>query len=160
MRWHLQRAEMTMVRWMSGIKVKDWVPIVVKRETRIRWQFQYYSKTGCDGMGMCCKKKTMIGWVYGVWSGGWTYHHNLFCCSTKLMSYNPSLSLNPLLGTLSSYSLTPCIHLTILISALWSATSFSFLTGQVSLPCNILLCTQLRYHLPLTINGGLYRCAK
>ena len=30
------------------------------------------------------------------------------------------------------------IHLTILISARWSATSFSFLTGQVSLPCNIL----------------------
>jgi len=42
------------------------------------------------------------------------------------LSSNPSLSLNPLLGTLPC-SLTPHIHLTILISARWSATSFSFL---------------------------------
>jgi len=56
------------------------------------------------------------------------YHHNLFCCSTEMMSSNPSLSVNPLLGTLSC-SLTPHIHLTILISAVWSATSFSFLMG-------------------------------
>jgi len=27
----------------------------------------YYSKTGDDGMGMCCEKKTMIGWR-NVWS--------------------------------------------------------------------------------------------
>jgi len=46
----------------------------------------------------------------------------------------------------------PHIHLTILISARWSATSFSFLTSQVSLPCNILLRTQLLYNLPITIN--------
>jgi len=32
------------------------------------------------------------------------------------------------------------------------ATSFYFLTGQVSLSCNILLCTQLLYNLPLTVN--------
>jgi len=79
------------------------------------------------------------------------YHCNLFCCTTKIMSSNPSFSLNPLLGILSC-SLTPHIHLTILISAHWSATSFSFLTGQVSLSCNILLCTQLMYSLPLTVN--------
>ena len=24
-------------------------------------QCQYYSITGCDGMGMCCEKKTMAG---------------------------------------------------------------------------------------------------
>jgi len=29
------------------------------------------------------------------------YHHYLFSCSTEIMSSNPSLSLNPLLGTLS-----------------------------------------------------------
>jgi len=29
------------------------------------------------------------------------YHHNLFCCITEIMSSNPSLSLNRLLGTLS-----------------------------------------------------------
>jgi len=46
------------------------------------------------------------------------------------------VSLNSLLGTLS-FSLMPHIHLTILISACWSVTSFSFLRGQVSLPCNI-----------------------
>ena len=73
------------------------------------------------------------------------YHCSLFCCSTKIMSYNPSLSLNPLLGTLSC-SLTPHIYLTILISASCSATSFSFLT------CNILFRTQLLYNLPLTIS--------
>jgi len=54
------------------------------------------------------------------------------CCSTEIMSSNRSLSLNSLLLTLSC-SFTPHIHLTILISALWSATSFSFLTGPVSL---------------------------
>jgi len=32
------------------------------------------------------------------------YHCNLFCCSTKIMSSNPTLYLNPLLGTLSSSS--------------------------------------------------------
>jgi len=55
-------------------------------------------------------------------------HHNLFRCSTEIMSSNPSLSLNPLIGTLSC-SLMPHIHLTILVSACWSATSFSFLMG-------------------------------
>ena len=59
------------------------------------------------------------------------YHRNLFRCSTEIMSSNWSLPLNSLLGTLSC-NFTPHIHLTILISALWSATSFSFLTGQVS----------------------------
>jgi len=41
------------------------------------------------------------------------YHHNLFCCnsSTAIMSSNPSLSLNPLLGILSC-SFTPHIYLT------------------------------------------------
>jgi len=79
------------------------------------------------------------------------YHRNLFCCSISIISSIPSLSLNSLLGTLS-VTLTLHIHLTILISACWSATSFSFLTGQVSLPCSILLRTQLLYNLPLLIN--------
>jgi len=79
------------------------------------------------------------------------YHRNLFSCSTEIMSSNPSPSLSPLLGTLSC-SLMPHIHLTILIFARWSATTFSFLMGQFSFPCNILLCTQLLYNLPLTIN--------
>jgi len=65
------------------------------------------------------------------------YHCNLFCCRTGIMSSNPSLSLNPLLGILSC-SFMPHTHLTVLISACWSASSFSFLTGQVSLPYNIL----------------------
>jgi len=37
------------------------------------------------------------------------YHRNLFCCSVKIMSSNPSLSLNPSLGTLSC-SLMPHIQ--------------------------------------------------
>ena len=44
---------------------------------------------------------------------------------------------------LISFTLTSHIHLTILISARWSATSFFFPDSQVSLPCSILLCTQL-----------------
>jgi len=79
------------------------------------------------------------------------YHCNLFCCSTKIMSSNPSLSPNSLLGTLS-FTLMSHIHLTILISACWSVTSFSFLTGHMSLPYNILLCTQLLYSFLLIIN--------
>ena len=72
--------------------------------------------------------------------------------NTNAMSSIPNLSLSSLLGNLS-FSLMPHIHLTILISARWSATSFAFLTGQVSLPCNILLHTQLLYNLPLIINN-------
>jgi len=37
------------------------------KRTRIRWQSWYYSKTGCNGMGMCCKKQTMVGWR-NVWN--------------------------------------------------------------------------------------------
>jgi len=46
----LQPAEMRMVKWMCGIKLQDRVP-----------SKGYYSKTGCNGMGVCCEKKTMIG---------------------------------------------------------------------------------------------------
>ena len=67
-----------------------------------------------------------------------------------MLSSIPSLSFNSLLGSLS-FSLMPYIHLTILVSARWSATTFSFLTGQVSLPCSMLLRTQLLYNLPLII---------
>jgi len=66
------------------------------------------------------------------------------------MSSISGLSLNSLFTTLS-FSLTPHIHLTIFISARCSTISFSFLTGQVSLPCSILLHTQLLYSFPLPI---------
>jgi len=79
------------------------------------------------------------------------YHCNLFCCSTEIMSSNHSLSLNPLFGTLSC-SLMPHIHLTVLIYACWSTTSFCFLTGPVSIPRNILLRKQLLYNFLLTNN--------
>jgi len=46
-----------------------------------------------------------------------THAHTIaFCCSTEIMSSNPSIHLNSLLGTLSC-NFTPHIHLTILISA-------------------------------------------
>jgi len=57
-----------------------------------------------------------------------------FAVVPRLQSSIPILSLNCLHGMLS-FTLTLHIHLTILISARWSATSFSFLTGQVSLLC-------------------------
>ena len=59
------------------------------------------------------------------------YHRDLFCCSVNIISSIPSLSLNSLLGTLS-FTVTLHIHLTTLISARWSAISFSFLTGHVA----------------------------
>ena len=43
------------------------------------------------------------------------YHHNLFCCSIKIVSSISSLSVSSLLGILS-FTLTLHIHLTILIS--------------------------------------------
>jgi len=89
-------------------------------------------------------------------------NHHLFAthacaiaaCFANVMSSIPNLSLSSLLGNLS-YTLMPHIHLTILISGSWSATSYSFLTGQVSLPCSILFRTQLVYNFPLIINDTL-----
>jgi len=52
----LQRAKIRIVRWMCGVKLQDRIPNKGLRETRIR-----YSETGCDGMGLCCKKLTIIG---------------------------------------------------------------------------------------------------
>jgi len=54
------------------------------------------------------------------------YAHTIATCFAIVLrsSSNPSLSLNPLLGTLSC-SLMPHIHLTILISARWSACELS-----------------------------------
>jgi len=63
-------------------------------------QSRYYSETGCDGMGMCCKKKTMIGWR-NVWSMKWrvpgqeveqrkhTYTHNHFTALWILSGTTP-----------------------------------------------------------------------
>ena len=79
------------------------------------------------------------------------YRCNLSCWSTEIMWSILNLSPNLSLGNLS-FTLTPHIHLTIIISARWSATLFSFLTGQVSLPCNMLLHTQLLYNLPVIIS--------
>jgi len=57
----LQRAEMRMVRWMCGVKLKDRLPSKELRETLgiddIHW---FCSRTGCVGMGMCCEKMMMI----------------------------------------------------------------------------------------------------
>jgi len=62
----LQRAEMRMGRWMCGIKLQDWVP---SKGLRKRLGLDD-SKTGCEGMGMCCEKKTMTGWR-NAWSMKW-----------------------------------------------------------------------------------------
>ena len=66
------------------------------------------------------------------------HHRSMFCCSTNVMSSIPTLSPSSLLGNVF-FTLMPHINLTTFISAHWSATSFYFLTGQLSLPCNILL---------------------
>jgi len=49
----LQRAEMRMVRWMRDIKVKDRVPSMVDRETRIR----------LDNLGTKVKQVATV-WAY------------------------------------------------------------------------------------------------
>ena len=58
----LQRAEMRMVRWMCGVKLKDSLP---SKELRERLGVDdialICSRTGCVGMGMCCEKMMMIG---------------------------------------------------------------------------------------------------
>jgi len=50
----LQQAEMRMVRWMSGIKVKDRVP---SKELRERLGLDDYSKTGCVGVACAAKRR-------------------------------------------------------------------------------------------------------
>ena len=51
-----QRAEMRMVTWMCGVKLKDRLP---SKELRER-EHSFCSRTGCVGMGMCCEKIMMI----------------------------------------------------------------------------------------------------
>jgi len=86
-----------------------------------------------------------------VWSPPPHIPYILHPISVFFLQHMPIPSLSSLLGTLS-FTLTLHIHLIMFISVHWSATSFSFLTGQVSLPCSILLRTQLLYSLPLLIN--------
>ena len=86
-----------------------------------------------------------------------THAHTIRTCFTVVqkLCHLILVSLNPFLGSLSC-SVMPHIHLTILISAHWSATSFSFLASHVSLPFHILLCTQLLYNLPITHTQPFY----
>jgi len=70
------------------------------------------------------------------------YHCNLFCCTTEIMSSNPSLSTLYL----------EMSHISWPFSYLPAEVPPHFLTGQVSLSCNILLHTQVLYSLPLIIN--------
>ena len=60
----LQRAEMRMVRWMCNVKVKQKTRVPSK-ELRERLGIDdiilLLQQTGCDGMGMCCENKTLIG---------------------------------------------------------------------------------------------------
>jgi len=58
---------MRMVRWMCNVKVEDRVP---SKELRERLGIDYYGKIGCNGMGMCCDKKTLIG-CRNVWNMRW-----------------------------------------------------------------------------------------
>jgi len=91
-----------------------------------------------------------------------TYAHTIATCFAVLprLCHLILVCLNPLLGILSC-SFMPHTHLTILISARWSATSFSCLTGHISLPCNTLLRTtavQSPSHFQLYILIGMQWC--
>ena len=85
-----------------------------------------------------------------------THAHTMTMCFSVVprLCHLILVSLSQLFTWNVSFTLTPHIHLTILISARWSDTSFSFLTGQVPLPWNILLCTQLLSCLPLIFNDA------
>jgi len=89
---------------------------------------QIYYNTKCISNIKCVK---FLHLITSSFRSTCPYHCKLFCCCTEIISSNPSLSLNSSPGTLS-FTLMPHIHLTTLISACWSANSFSFLTGQVS----------------------------
>ena len=79
------------------------------------------------------------------WSSSWSWTHN-FILHTFLhpiiiiFSQHMPIPTQPVLLQYQCY-----------VIYTWSATTFSFLTGQVSLPCNMLLRTQLLYNLPLII---------
>ena len=82
-----------------------------------------------------------------------THAHTIATCFAVVprLSSNPSLSLYPLLGILSC-SFVPYIRLTIIISARWSATSFSFLMGQVSFHATYYFAHNRCTNLPLTFS--------
>jgi len=73
-----------------------------------------------------------------------TYAHTITTCFAVVprLCHLFLVSLSTVLGTLS-FTLISHIHLTIHVSTCWSATSFTFLADQVSLPCSVPLCTQL-----------------
>ena len=80
-----------------------------------------------------------------------THAHTTAACFAVVSTLFLVFLLTPYLQLLS-FTLTSHIHLTIPVSARRSAISFSFLTGQVSLLCCMLLHTQLLQSLPLLIN--------
>ena len=69
-------------------------------------------------------------------------HHQFF---TGQMPFQPPSQQRQSTEGIPSFTLTSHIHLTILFFACWSSTSFYFLTGQVSVPWNILLCMLMPY---------------
>jgi len=72
------------------------------------------------------------------------HHCNLFCCSGKIMSSNPSLSLNSLLETLS-ITLTSYIHSTILILLIEMPPHFLSLSWwHIEIHCHISNCINHR----------------
>jgi len=64
----IQQAEMRMVRWMCGVKLKDRLP---SKELRERLGVDdialLLQQNRLYGMGMCCEKMMMIGWR-NAWS--------------------------------------------------------------------------------------------
>jgi len=139
----LQRAEMRMVGWMCDVKVRD---KVLSKELRER--------LGIDDIilvvGTTAKQAVMVWacvWKEDTdWVNWWdnNNNNNNNVCASAWQSFCTT-SCQVLSGLL--LGLQTCISYSIHFF-----TAFSFLTGQVSLPCSILLHTQLLYSLPLPIN--------
>jgi len=106
-----------------------WGEVLIKSRPRLCgvWclyvHWMHYSITHeimtCRGVSWDCQEPYLS---LSSFRNSCPYHRNLFSCSTEIMSSNPSLFLNSLLGILSC-SFAPHVHLTILISACWSAIS-------------------------------------
>ena len=96
------------------------------------------------GLSVSTDSKRSVNYVYDVllyccWLC--PYHRNLFCCSTKIILYIPSLS--QLFTWISNLNI---VHPSSYFCPL--KCHVVCLTGQVSLLCSVLLGTQLLYSLP------------
>src|SRR3989441_12058657 len=157
----LVRTENNMVRWMSGVTLKDrrsseelrrglgigCVDRVVRRG-RFRWFGHVERKEADDWVSNFLHLETQSS---ASLRSTCPNHLNLPRLTTLSTHPIPSPRLSSSLDLLS-FRVTPDIHLTMLFSVLTSlCISFTFI-GQVSLPYTSTLCTHALYIFPFAFN--------